>query len=116
MQVNWDFSKPEDVNPKTWRRQQILKYIKINPDSQPMDVLAWMQQHTPNPWPSCDANKLGKIVRRLKKSMIQNFLVSSIPSQVDEISSSFTVNDKEQPNLSLCKAVIHFEVSPLFLR
>ena len=113
MKVKWDFSKPEDVNSKIWRRQQILKYIKINPDSQPTDIIEWMHKHTPNPWPSCNANKLGKIVNRLKKALSQNLQVSSRPSQEDEVSSRIIINAGEQPNLLLCRAVTYSDVSPL---
>ena len=110
MKVKWDFCKPEDVNPKTWRRQQIVKYIKINPECQPTDIIDWMHKHTPNPWPSCKANNLGKIVNRLKKALGQNLQVSSRPSQEDEVPTRIIINAGEQPNLLLCRAVTYFDV------
>ena len=64
----WDRDKPESINDKTWRREQIKKYLRHNPQSQPKDVLGWIISQTPNPWPSCDTNSLGKIIRRLRKT------------------------------------------------
>ena len=40
MVLNWDRDKPEGINMKTWRRKQVKKYLKANPDCKPKDVLA----------------------------------------------------------------------------
>ena len=71
MPYSWDRAKPEKTNVKTWRRLQVEQYVKIHPTKKPRDVLEWIQSHNPNPWPTCDTNNLGKIMRRLSKSSIR---------------------------------------------
>ena len=106
MQYKWDISKPENVNPKTWRRQQIVNYLNLNPDSLPKDVLDWIKQHNPNPWPCCDRNSLGKIMRRLQKSI----------SHGNQFSSSAIPIAEVQPNLGLCRDATSSEFQPLLVR
>ena len=47
----WDGRKPDGINDKTWRRQQIANFIDYHPDCKPKDVLAWLSSHTTNPCP-----------------------------------------------------------------
>ena len=67
MVYQWDRAKPDTVNERTWRRQQIEKYIFENSNQKPQDVLNWIRSQNPNPWPSCDSNRLWKIIRRIRK-------------------------------------------------
>ena len=64
----WDSNKPESTNERTWRRQQVKQYLKLNPNAKPKDVHDWIQAQTPNQWPSCDRKYLAKIIGRLRKS------------------------------------------------
>ena len=66
----WDRAKAEDVNVKTWRPLQIEQYIKIHPNHEPRDVLDWLKSQNPNPWPTCDPNNLGKIIRRVRNTVL----------------------------------------------
>ena len=59
--------KPEQMNEKTQRRQQIEKYLEKNPEHKPKDLLDWLKSQDPNPWPTCSINGLGKIMRRIRK-------------------------------------------------
>lgn len=78
MMLEWDYNKPAEKNDKTWRRMQLERYIAINPDHKPRDVIKWLQSQNPNPWPSCDANSLGKIIRRLRKPGCQKQITLSV--------------------------------------
>ena len=71
MVYNWDFNNPAEMNVKAWRRIQLERYITFNPDHKPRDVIKWLESQNPNPWTSCDANSLGKIMRRLRKTSTQ---------------------------------------------
>ena len=61
-------SKPRDINEKTWRRLQITKFVESNSDCKPKDVLTWISSHDPHPWPLCDSNRIGTIMRNIRKS------------------------------------------------
>ena len=75
--LEWDYNKPAEMNDKTCRRIQLERYITVNPNHKPGDVIKWLQSQSPNPWPSCDANILGKIIRRLRKPSSQKQLTLS---------------------------------------
>ena len=51
MTLRWDMSKPIDINEKTWRRMQIMKYVERNVSCKPKDILSWISSHDPHPWP-----------------------------------------------------------------
>ena len=84
MVYHWDRDKPESINDKTWRRKQIEKYLDYHPYCKPKDVVDWLEAQTPNPWPSCDTNSLGKIMRRLRKSTSKKCLFLCPTVQYDE--------------------------------
>ena len=67
MTLQWNYSKPEGTSDKTWRRQQVTNYLKACPGCKPKDVCSWVSSHSPNPWPLCNANNIGKIIRRILK-------------------------------------------------
>ena len=83
--LEWDYNKPAEMNDKTWRRIQLERYIAVNPDHKPRDVIKWLQSQSPNPWPSRDANSLEKIIRRLCKPSSQKQLTLSIDLFQSEI-------------------------------
>ena len=66
MTIRQDKSKPIGTNDKSWHRLQITKFVEANPQCKPKDVFAWVSSHDPNPWPSCDRNIIGKIMRRIR--------------------------------------------------
>ena len=68
MTLTWDMSKPSDINEKTRRSQQITKFVESNSDCKPKDILTCFSSHNPHPWPSCDSNRIGKIMRNIRKS------------------------------------------------
>ena len=68
MSYKWDTHIPDGINERTWRRKQIANYCKLYPQSKPRDIMNWLGEQTPNPWPSCNSNIVSKILRRLKKS------------------------------------------------
>ena len=39
MVYHWARDRPENINIKSWRRQQMQKYLEHHPDSKPKDVL-----------------------------------------------------------------------------
>lgn len=49
MLPNWDRDKPEGMNLKSWRRNQVEKYVKAYPGCKPKDVLLWIRSQTPDP-------------------------------------------------------------------
>ena len=83
----WERAKPDTVNERTWSRQQIEKYIYENLTQKSKDVLNWMGSQNPKPWPSCDSNSFGKIIRRISKK-----------------------------NLSLCSRVLNTVFQPLVIK
>ena len=85
MVFDWDYNKPIEMNAKPWRRIQLERYIAFNPDHKPRDVINWLQSQSPNPWPSCDANSLGKIMRRFRKPSCQKQLTLSVDLFQSEI-------------------------------
>ena len=77
MSYKWDTHIPDGINERTWRRMQIAQYCKIYPQSKPRDIMNWLGEQTPNPWPSCNSNIVSKILRRLRKSKETGGLVIS---------------------------------------
>ena len=49
MTSEWDTVKPIDMNEKSWRRKQIVKFMNANPNCKPKDVFAWIMSQIPNP-------------------------------------------------------------------
>ena len=39
MALEWDTGIPIDMNEKSWRRKQIVKFMNANPNCKPKDVL-----------------------------------------------------------------------------
>ena len=68
MVCTWDIDKPCVIYEKTWKRQQIDKYMDLNFNDRPLDLLNWIQSQSPNPWPSWDTNRIGNIMRRIRNS------------------------------------------------
>ena len=75
MEYRWDRFKPNGISDTKWKRDQISKFLRRNPGTKPRNVLAWINSQTPNPWPLCDTNKLGKLMRRIMKSESGDVLV-----------------------------------------
>ena len=69
MNLVWDYSKPVDINEKLWHRKQIARYMEENPECKPKDIFTQISWHDPNPWPTYDANSIGKIMRRMRKPL-----------------------------------------------
>ena len=47
---------------------QITRFLDVNPNAKPSDVLKWVFSHSPNPWPQGNRNAIKKIVARLRVS------------------------------------------------
>ena len=72
MTLRWVYSKPAGTSDQSWRRQQIAKYLEASPGCTPKDVFSWLSSHSPNPWPSCCTNNIGKIMRRIRRTCSSN--------------------------------------------
>ena len=68
MTLRWDYAKPSGTSEKLWRRQQIGNFLVVCPGCKPKDVYKWVSSHSPNPWPSCNTNKVSKMLIRMRKS------------------------------------------------
>ena len=47
---------------------QITRFLDVNPNAKPSDVLKWVFSHSPNPWPQGNRNAIKKNVARLRVS------------------------------------------------
>ena len=72
MTLRWVYSKPAGTSNQSWRRQQIARYLELSPDCTPKDVFSQVSSHSPNPWPSCSKNNIGKIMRRMRMTCSSN--------------------------------------------
>ena len=92
MALVWDAAKPIAMNEKSWRRVQIAKFLKLNPNCKPKDVLAWVMSQVPNPWPSCDSNRICKVMKTIRKT------------------------GKAKKGLSICHNIMSCDFKPLLLK
>ena len=82
--VSWNSNKEAGCSDNKWRRIQIRRFLADYPgcSSKHSKVFKWIRSHTPNPWPQCSANVLGKVMKRLSNGYT---IVSNI-ARWDEIS------------------------------
>ena len=65
MEYKWDRCKPNGISDTKWMREQVTRFVSRNPGAKPRIVLAWINSHTPNPWPLCNTSRLGKLMKRI---------------------------------------------------
>ena len=82
----------------------------LNPTDKPKVVLRWIQAQSPNPWPSCDTNKLGKLMRRIRLAELEHEQICGSNEQSARISTSSASKCKP---LDLRKTVLYDELVPL---
>ena len=81
-----------------------------NPMDKPKDLLRWLQTQSPNPWPTCDANKIGKIMGRIRIARIKQDLGSSQIAHAHMDSAFAAVKGM---SLDLCPNVQYVEWKPV---
>ena len=50
-----------------------------------LDLLNWIQSQSPNPWPTYDSYKIGKIMRRIHNARVKNSFDFCPNVQCDEV-------------------------------
>ena len=56
--------KPTGCSILKWRRIQVKRYLKSNPEAKGREVKIWIQQQTPDPQPEANARKLDLMIER----------------------------------------------------
>ena len=97
MTLRWDYSKPEGLSDKSWRRQQVTKYLKAYPGCKPKDVFSWVSSHSPKPWPLCNTNNIGKIMRRIHMPCINEGLSVCLGTLNDDFEPLSFIWDMKKP-------------------
>ena len=76
---------------------QITRYLDVNPNAKPGDVLKWVLSHSPNPLPQATTNSITKLVPRIRVEQFieyQNPLNRDRPS-IDVADSTHITNIDE---------------------
>ena len=82
---------------------QITRYLDVNPNAKPGDVLKWVLSHSPNPLPQATTNSITKLVTRIRVEQsieYQNPLNRDKPNIDVPVSTYITNIDKIRQLLS----------------